>query len=226
MDYRGRGLSEHAADYKSYNLQQEADDIDRGIKALGIDRFALIGTSRGGLHAFSMAERYADRISSIILNDIGPVIEQEALIDIVLSVGTAMNQPTMKDAAERLQSIHAACFTKLTEADWITFANQTYIPTPHGVSLCYDKRLGDAVRDKSNLVPNADLWAAFANLKRLPHLLLLGENSRLLSASTAQKMKQLHDKLELFTVKDEGHAPLLWDQPTQTRIREFINQYL
>lgn len=36
MDYRGRGLSDHSDDFRTYSLSQEADDIDRGIEALAL----------------------------------------------------------------------------------------------------------------------------------------------------------------------------------------------
>ncbi len=226
MDYRGRGMSDHAADFRTYSLEQEGDDIDRGIKALGLEKFSLIGTSRGGLHSFSMAKRHQGRISSIIINDIGPTLEQQALDDIVASVGSVMTQPSMIAAAERLQSLHGATFSKLSEADWITFANQLYSPASDCVTLCYDKGLGDAVREEDKLIPQEDLWASFNNLKPIPHLLLHGENSPLLTAQTAQKMSQLHEKMEFYTVPSEGHAPLLWDQPTQDRILTFIQRSL
>ncbi|MGH0000541.1 alpha/beta fold hydrolase [Pseudovibrio ascidiaceicola] len=226
MDYRGRGLSDHSKDYETYSLDQEADDIDRGIEALGLEKFALIGTSRGGLHSFSMAQRHPERLLSVIINDIGPVIEPPALDDIIASVGTVMSQPNMKTAAERLTSIHATAFTAMSETDWITFANQLYAPNSDGVSLRYDKRLGDILRGDKKAAPEDDLWQSFSALKPFPHLLLHGQNSRLLTTKTVKKMRQLHEKMELSVIPNQGHAPLLWDQPTQTRILNFIRQHV
>lgn len=222
MDYRGRGLSEHAKDFRSYSLTQEADDIDRGIKALSLDKFALIGTSRGGLHSFFMAARHPERLLSVILNDIGPIIEPPALDDIIASVGTAMSQPSIKAAAEYLASMHGTTFTAMTETDWITFANQLYVPNYDGVKLQYDKHLGDAIRGANKAAPEDDLWPAFSALKPIPHLLLHGQNSPLLSTSTVKQMQQRHENMELLTVLNQGHAPLLWDQLSQTRILNFI----
>ncbi|KZK82306.1 Haloacetate dehalogenase H-1 [Pseudovibrio sp. Ad13] len=225
MDYRGRGLSDHSEDFETYSLDQEADDIDRGIEALGLEKFALIGTSRGGLHSFSMAQRHPERLLSVIINDIGPVIEPPALDDIITSVGTVMSQPNMKAAAERLASIHATAFTAMSEADWITFANQLYAPNSDGVSLRYDKHLGDTLRGDKKAVPEDDLWMSFSALKPFPHLLLHGQNSRLLTTKTVEKMQQLHEKMELAVIPNQGHAPLLWDQPTQRSILNFIRQH-
>ncbi|QUS54295.1 alpha/beta fold hydrolase [Pseudovibrio brasiliensis] len=225
MDYRGRGHSDHSEDYESYSLEQEADDIDRGIEALGLTKFALVGTSRGGLHSFSMAQRHPERLLSVVINDIGPVIEPPALDDIVTAVGTVMSQPSMKIAAERLASIHGTTFTAMSEADWITFANQLYTPFSEGVTLRYDKRLGDTIRGEHKAAPEEDLWPSFNAMKPIPHLLLHGENSRLLSTNTVEMMQQKHEHMELLTVPNQGHAPLLWDNLSQGHILNFILQH-
>lgn len=222
MDYRGRGLSDHSVDFETYSLSQEADDIDRGIEALGLQKFAVIGTSRGGLHAVFMAQRYPESLLSVIINDIGPIIEPAALDDIIASVGTVMKQPNMQAAAERQASIHGATFTAMSEADWITFANQLYAPDSDGVILRYDKHLGDTIRGENKAAPEDNLWNAFSALQPLPHLLLHGQNSPLLSASTVKEMQQAHQKMEVLTVPNEGHAPLLWDQLSQNSILNFI----
>jgi len=46
-------------------------------------------------------------------------------------------------------------------------------------------------------------------LKRVPLLLLRGENSDLLSAETLDAMARVHPSLEAITVPGQGHAPLL-----------------
>ncbi len=222
MDYRGRGLSDHSDDFRTYSLSQEADDIDRGIEALGLEKFALIGTSRGGLHAIFMAQRYPERLLSVIINDIGPIIEPAALGDIIASVGAVMKQPNMQAAAKHQASIHGATFTTMSEADWITFANQLYAPDSDGVILRYDKSLGDTIRGENNPAPEGNLWDSFSALQPIPHLLLHGENSPLLSANTVEKMQQAHRRMEVLAVPNQGHAPLLWDQLSQNRILNFI----
>ncbi|KZL16782.1 Haloalkane dehalogenase [Pseudovibrio axinellae] len=225
MDYRGRGRSEYADDFLTYNLDQEANDIDRGIHALGLKRFSLLGTSRGGLHAFSMALRNPERLSSVIINDIGPQIGEVALKNITKSVGTTMSQPNMKAAAVHLASVHGQAFTRMSDANWITFANQLYAPGINGVNLRYDKHLGDAILSQNGATPDADLWHSFNALKEIPHLLLRGENSGLLSANTVKKMQEQHQNMELMSIPDQGHAPLLWDHPTQQGILDFIHTH-
>ncbi|MDO6575586.1 alpha/beta fold hydrolase, partial [Staphylococcus pasteuri_A] len=47
LDYRGRGKSEFAADPLSYNIPREALDVVELLDHLGLDRVAILGTSRG-----------------------------------------------------------------------------------------------------------------------------------------------------------------------------------
>lgn len=169
-----------------------------------------------------MAQRYPERLLSVIINDIGPIIEPAALGDIIASVGAVMKQPNMQAAAKHQASIHGATFTTMSETDWITFANQLYAPDSDGVVLRYDKRLGDTIRGENNPAPEGNLWDSFSALQPIPHLLIHGENSPLLSANTVEKMQQAHRKMEVLTVPNQGHAPLLWDQLTQNRILNFI----
>ncbi|SDR13586.1 alpha/beta hydrolase [Pseudovibrio sp. Tun.PSC04-5.I4] len=225
MDYRGRGLSEFSTDFETYNLDQEADDIDRGLAALRLEKFALIGTSRGGLHAMSMGKRYPERLLSVIINDIGPYIEPSALDDIIATVGTQLSQPNMAVAAEYLQGIHSKSFTAMTKSDWVTFAHQLFSPTSEGVSLSYDKKLGDAVRGKNKPAPDVNMWPLFEGIKSVPHLLLHGENSALLSVKTVGEMRAHHKDMNLLTIPNQGHAPLLWDDLTQQTILTFIQAH-
>ncbi len=47
-DYRGRGHSDWAPPYQSYTIQVEAMDVLHLMDHLGLERAAILGTSRGG----------------------------------------------------------------------------------------------------------------------------------------------------------------------------------
>ena len=49
-----------------------------------------------------------------------------------------------------------------------------------------------------------------------------GTNSDILSAETAAAMQDRHVGLDILTVADQGHAPLLADPHTVGRIASFI----
>ncbi|MDD7908355.1 alpha/beta hydrolase [Pseudovibrio exalbescens] len=222
MDYRGRGLSQYAADYTSYSLPQEAEDIEAGLTSLGIEDYVLLGTSRGGLHAMSFGYRHKGRLKGAILNDIGPELPENALQWIVNSVGSKMTEPNWEEAVARLKSLYAQSFTALSDQDWLDAACQFYEETPEGLRLSYDAHLKDALMDTAKATPEVDLWALFDGLKDLPHLLIRGSNSPLLSERTAQAMQERHPEMDMHTVAQEGHAPLLWGAAVQERIERFL----
>jgi pimeloyl-ACP methyl ester carboxylesterase len=86
LDYRGRGLSQHAP-WETYTLAHEQMDILTLLQQLEIKQFNIIGTSRGGLHAMLFASQFPDLIAGSILNDIGSKIELEGLLRIKSYIG-------------------------------------------------------------------------------------------------------------------------------------------
>ena len=79
LDYRGRGKSEWDKNWRNYNLVRESQDVIELLDHLGLEKVAVLGTSRGGLLAMGLALGAKDRLAGVALNDIGPVIEPEGL---------------------------------------------------------------------------------------------------------------------------------------------------
>ena len=65
FDQRGSGLSEPAL--PSVDLDQLADDIGSVADALGLDKFALMGTSGESHQAIYFAAKYPNRVSKLII---------------------------------------------------------------------------------------------------------------------------------------------------------------
>ncbi|MGR3837688.1 MAG: alpha/beta fold hydrolase, partial [Cognatishimia sp.] len=72
MDYRGRGKSDWAKDFTTYSILRETQDALELMDHLGIECFALLGTSRGGLIAMTMGAMAMQRLIGVGFNDIGP----------------------------------------------------------------------------------------------------------------------------------------------------------
>ena len=82
FDYRGRGLSAYDRNWRNYDVRIEAADVDAGLIAAGIEKAHFIGTSRGGLIIHGLGSLRPTVMKSIVLNDIGPVVEGEGLAQI------------------------------------------------------------------------------------------------------------------------------------------------
>lgn len=209
IDLRGRGLSEWAAP-ETYTVLQETADVLDLLDHLGIDKVAILGTSRGGLIAMYMALARKDRLLGALLNDIGPKIEASGLRVISGYVGKNPVQSTYDEAALARSKLWKG-FSNVPMSRWRAEVEQHYRETPQGLVVRYDPRLGDAfTADFDGEVPTA--WPMFDALEGLPTALLRGETSDILSKDTAQEMTKRRPDLIYSEVKGRGHVPFL-DEP-------------
>lgn len=225
LDYRGRGQSDWDPEWQNYNLAIEGHDIDDAVTQLDLDRFAILGTSRGGLHAMAMSQRYdTGRIAAVVLNDIGPHVEMRAIHRLAATIGRSMRHADMPALARDLAHGLGTQFPTMTEADWLRFAGQLGSERDGGIVLDYDPALSHQLASFDDGTPWPDLWPLFDGLKETPLLIVHGALSDLLTAETCAEMRRRHGSAELVTVKDQGHAPLLWDRATQQAIAEFFRK--
>ncbi len=183
MDYRGRGASDRDPNWQNYTLAVEAGDIDLGLDAAGLTRFAVLGTSRGGIHAMLLAQRRPEAVAAVILNDIGPVIERKGLLRIAKSLGSKRLYPDWDAAATALEMANRDQFTAIDQNGWLRFARQIHIETEAGVVPDCDPLLAKPMQGDES-TENADLWPLFNALEKIPAMMLQGEYSDILSRET------------------------------------------
>ncbi len=222
FDLRGRGGSAYGP-VITYNPLQEARDTLLGLSRLDIGRATFLGTSRGGLVMLMLAHALerADLFAGAIFNDIGPVIETAGLARIAGYVGRPIPDTWPAMVAE-LKSAQGFLFPALTDADWERYARQIYRDDGGRPRLAYDPLLEEAFKAFDPAKPQPDLWPAFAALAHVPALVIHGGLSDLLSAATVAEMAARHPGLQVHTVADQGHAPLLWDGISQQAILDFL----
>src|SRR6266849_5936248 len=71
LDVRGHGESAWSP-AGAYSYADQAGDLAEFAARLGLDKFVLIGTSMGGIIAMAYAAEHAQRLSGLVINDIGP----------------------------------------------------------------------------------------------------------------------------------------------------------
>lgn len=217
MDYRGRGRSDYDESYINYAIPREAQDAIELLDHLGIDKTAILGTSRGGLIAMTLAATAPDRLRAVILNDIGPDIAAPGLERIWEYVGIEPTAKTLDEAAQALQHLSQAQFQDVPFERWLRHTKNLFLQTDDGLKLRYDARLRDALieQGKSGLAP--DLWPIFDALKSIPTGVIRGANSDLLSAETYARMITRRPDIVAAEVPDRGHVPFL-DEPEAVRV--------
>ncbi len=209
LDYRGRGQSDWApAD--TYQIPVEGRDALELLDHLGIDRAAVLGTSRGGLIAMVLAATARNRLLGVALNDIGPEIAPAGLQVIETYLGRLPPQRTLAEVAARRAEVMTG-FVGVPASRWREEAERLFIETPEGLKLTYDPKLRDAVLgDGAQPVP--DLWPLFDALAGLPLCGLRGGNSDLLTAETFAEMQRRRPDMIAVEVAGRGHIPFL-DEP-------------
>lgn len=222
FDYRGRGRSDHDADWRHYDIPTERADVLAGLARDGIERAHFIGTSRGGLHAMALAPTHRAMIASVILNDIGPVLEPAGLARIKGYIGVMAKPRDIEEAIALLKAGAGRHFVGLSPEEWRVFATTTFGDSNDDLRLRYDPQVARTLDALDLDKPLPDSWHLFDALNGLPVLTIRGEHSDLLSPQTLEMMAARWPGSETMVVAGQGHAPLLADAPSISRIAAFL----
>ena len=220
-DYRGRGKSDWTGS-ASYSVAQEARDVLALMDHLGLERAAILGTSRGGLIGMALAAMAKGRLRGLCLNDIGPVIERAGLDKIGDYVGRNPAAKTIAALVETLPRTMAG-FANIPAARWQAFAERLYEQGPKGLTIRYDPRLREAFLAALQ-GPPADLWPLFDACADLPLALVRGANSDLLSAAAATEMRRRRPDMIFADVPERAHVPFLDEPQSLAVVRQWLAQ--
>ncbi|MBL3573236.1 alpha/beta hydrolase [Rhodovulum sulfidophilum] len=212
LDTRGRGGSDRDPDFMNYNLIRESRDALNLMDHLGLDRVAILGTSRGGLIAMMLAASHKDRLSGVCLNDIGPLVEPRGMANIMSYLGLPPGYADYDDAAAQLALKMRDRFPGVGRDQWRAYARRLWDATPDGLALRYDPALRHAVMEQSATDALPDLWPLFDALDGLPLALIRGAHSDILSPETASEMQRRRPDMIFAEIPDRGHPPFL-DEP-------------
>lgn len=225
-DQRGRGLSAHDPDPANYRPDIYVADMWKLLDELEVDRVICIGTSMGGLMAMVMGAQKPERISGIVLNDVGPEVSEEGLDRIRSYVGPSDAMANWEEAAIRCHAINASALIGYDDDDWMAFARRTCRELPDGrVVFAYDPAIaGGMEEDDPGTVP-PDLWALWDALGSIPILTIRGAHSDILSPATLGKMVERREGgFAYVQVPDRGHAPILDEPMAVAAIRAFLSR--
>ena len=212
VEFRGRGLSQYDPNPANYEPHTYVADVLKLLDQLGIADAVFFGTSLGGIVTMLLSMTDPERIAGALINDIGPVVDDEGVERLRLYVGKATPLGSWEEAARSTAMRSSIAFPDFTPAQWDAFARRLYSERPDGsIQADYDMAIADAFgRNKGT--PNQDPWPLIDGLVDTPVLIVRGETSDLFSEETAQRMLATLRKAELVTLAGIGHAPVL-DEP-------------
>jgi len=221
-DTLGRGLSSWAkdagADYSFAVYSRHAEAI---LDHFRIGSLRWVGTSMGGLIGVTLAAgRLKDRISHLVVNDIGPATPQAAANRIAEYVG---HPPAFKTIAE-LEAWYRqayAPFGSNSDEFWRRMADTGVRRRDDArVTVHYDPRIASQfTTHKTDL----DCWPAWDAITART-LLLRGADSDVLPAETAGQMCLRGPKPRLIEFSGVGHAPTLTSRAELAAVGEFLRK--
>ncbi|MGM0693514.1 MAG: alpha/beta fold hydrolase [Pseudomonadota bacterium] len=221
-DTPGRGLSSWslypAHDYLYTHYMKVAVGV---LDHFGLEQVPWVGTSMGGLIGMLLAaeSETSARIERLVLNDVGPELDPDGLANLATYFGVPHRFCRFGELEAELRR-HYRGFGIDSDDAWRRLALESARRLPDGSwTYHYDPRIGEQfVHDTPR-----DTWADWAAI-RCPLMVVRGEGSPLLKATSVTRMAEAQPDLASLEVPDCGHAPML-DRDSQVRpIADFLDR--
>lgn len=223
VDLRGRGRSDRDSNPKRYTPKTYADDVMRLLDAIGAKQALFVGTSLGGLVTMSLALSNVSRIGGAVINDVAPRVAKAGLARIRGYAGKATPVNTWADAAAYAKRTNGVAFPDAPDAFWDGLARRLFRDEGGQPVLDYDPLIFQAPNPIVSLIAEPILWSAFKRLGRAgPLLLVKGELTDIIDASTIVQMERLAPRMEVASVRRVGHAPNLDEVEAREAMQRFF----
>lgn len=218
VDMPGRGESEWLADPADYVFPTYVTTLTALFARADAVRLSFVGTSMGGLLGIVLAAQRATPVARLVVNDVGPVLEIEALARIGTYIGLDPAFDTYADIEAYIRRVSAP-FGDLGDDGWAHVTRTNVRQHADGRwHLAYDP--GIAVPFRETAAP-PDLWPLWDAI-RCPTLVLRGADSDLLSRTTAEAMTLRGPHALLREFAGVGHAPMLIAQDQVEIVAGFL----
>jgi pimeloyl-ACP methyl ester carboxylesterase len=221
-DMRGRGRSQYAEHWRTYDAATYLDDIRHLLAALGLSRVVILGVSLGGLLGTAIAAAFPTVLAGLIVNDVGPDVALAGRTRILDYVGRDRPQPDWPSAVAHLKETFKTLSLQ-TDEDWLSFTRATYREGADG-ELHFDWDMSIIRPILAPPEPLPDLWALWRGVHRIPVLAIRGGASDILSPETFARMKAEKPDLVQVTLPGVGHCPSLNEPPVRKAIDDFLHQ--
>jgi len=196
LDLPGHGISEIKGEVHTMNFL--ADTVADGMRALGIERFTVVGHSMGGYAALALLERHPEMLEGIVLLSSTPNADtpekaenrrreialvragkKEALARIAPEAGFAPeNRHRMQEAIEDLKE-------------------QVFITEDEGIAALLNGMIERP--DRNELLRNSPV----------PQLFILGRKDGYIPVEAAEKMAAAHPQAQVVWLENSGHMGFL-----------------
>lgn len=218
-DVVGRGYSGRLRNPMHYQIPQYVSDMVSLLARLDAETVHWFGTSMGGLIGMSLASLPDNPIKKLVLNDVGPVLNPDALARIGDYIGQDVRFDSFDEAQAYIKAISIS-FGPHSPVQWEKLARDVLRQNEQGQWVRhYDLGLAQPIKASTPelaAIAQTMLWAAYDAIQ-CPTLLVRGAESDLLTAESAQAMTQRGPHARLVEFAGVGHAPT-FVQPEQIAV--------
>ncbi|MGE5547530.1 MAG: alpha/beta fold hydrolase [Solirubrobacterales bacterium] len=219
-DTIGRGLSSWSENPEAdYTLAAYAGHAVAMLEALGIGTCRWVGTSMGGALGMIMAAGpLKGRIERLVINDIGPALNPEAVERIRQYVTAVPDFASITEFEKFLRLVYVS-YGRLTDEEWRRMAETSARRRGDGrITVHYDPQVMQVFARHADAY---EMWPVYDAID-CPVLTLRGANSDLLLPATAEAMTTRGPRSRLVTVPGCGHAPALNTEEQITVVEDFL----
>lgn len=219
LDYRGRGRSGYAADWRRYHPRVILGDVMHLFAATNLHPGVVCGVSFGGLLGMALGVAAPTALAGVVLDDVGPDLEPHARARIMGYVSSDQPQPDWDTAVATMRRMFPT-LSYQTDRDWRRFTEATFREGADG-RLHFD---WDTALVKPFLAKRAaeNLWPLYRSLRHVPVLAIRGGVSDVLSEATFARMVEERPDLVQVTLPNVGHAPSLDEPESEHAIDDFL----
>ena len=194
LDMRGHGDSDWAGE-GNYTTEHYADDVASLVNSRGLEGVIILGGSTGGRVGLVYAAQYPEKVSALIMEDVGAV--RPASISQGFADRVAAGDPEFD-----------------TIEEWTTQLRGQNTRTPgrffESLAAYGTKRLSNGklglkrdVAIQRDFVP-LELWN-YVEKVTVPFLLLIGSESVIVGADQQERFRAIIPDIEIVIVQDAGH---------------------
>ncbi|MCV4283351.1 alpha/beta fold hydrolase [Pseudomonas capsici] len=199
LDQRGRGQSDwaHASSYRTESYVHDLEDL---VAHLELQRLVLIGHSLGGTNALEYARLNPGRLSTLVIEDIGPgsSISGEGAERIRREMSqTPMHFPDWESAIGFWRKSRPGLSMEALSSRLAHSMKET----PEGISWRHDQQ---GIAEARLSIPSTDLWPAVKALD-CPTLFIRGGRSDFLPASTLEAIQAANPLVQGVEIADASH---------------------
>lgn len=173
----------------------------------------------GGLIGIQAAsDTLKGRISHLILNDVGPAVNEAAVNNIRNYGSQTPSYDCVSEFESYIRTIYAS-WGALTDAEWRHIAEASFRRRSDGkITTHYDPAIVEMISRPDSVF---DMWEQYDEIDAKT-LCLRGGESELLLAEVADEMQRRGPKCQIATIPGVGHAPALSNEEQIAIVRNFL----